>query len=828
MGQKDKLTSGKLQEDSNICLSRLSNYNSNDKHGGSIYNYIKKKVPSSMLNCKLNINSAKHNEDSFLNLYNDIHTNDKHKIFNFPTTKFDHLFIDMANDNDCGDNYDRNGSINQNIASRGNNDLSVNKSKCLETDDSALAYLKTLNNGDFEDENECNKLCSYEKINEQNSESDWNLYLNNGSNIVTSSDIISSVESNVDTLTNSLGINIDLLNCDIEENNITEAYANLKDAAKGNNLTMTCDLESWGINNFDNGIENENNNDNDSSKILYNLAGSKLTGTSIMLSDKNEKYIYKIIPFFKNGESKFYMNSIRSYNKMYGTFQNENTQFVNDQTYSFYVNMLEKMNIKMGENLFEDIQNANKNYEQNINTINFYDESKKIKIKNDSSVILKYISDSIEKENSFLHKLSNVYDSDEKKDNNILAFLIKEKLIPKCYDIVPVYQCRENKMDDKQTNEYFCNSHEMEQSDSRILSNTSEKWKIFMDNEIMKNENKIVDSGEMGRMHLALKLKRICNKIKYDDQHLLDLKLGYNSIKDNDIYFNKELLRESESIDWDSRENYIKKWSKMKKDIRKIYKNNIDQYIIQITAKDLNLPEQFYKYNSNEIYFLLKSWKQEMSSLKTTQRTLGFRICAFIYYIKYANLLTTEEIDDLYNKVLKSYSNSSNNTQNGKLKKYNEKKIEINECYDKLNHVLKISREYGMRLHDELVLYFLEIFLKNVANIILPKLVKLKIWLENQSLYTFCSTSILIIYDKNNPSSCDMRWIDFTYSFENFNYFKNDNPINKKFNSDIIFGINNLIKICKNIIVNKNIPIPISSNDQKEKNVSIGVHVNES
>ncbi|VEV57271.1 kinase, putative [Plasmodium vinckei vinckei] len=772
MGQKDKLTSGKLQKDCNICLSRLSNYNSSDKHGGSIYNYIKKNVPSSMLNCKLNINCTKHNEDSFLNLYNDIHTNDKHKIFNFPTTKFDQLFIDMPN---------------------GSGEVSNVK----------------INNGKFDDENEGNKLCSCEKKNEQNSDSDWNLYLNDGSNIVTSSDTISSVESSVDTLTNSLGINIDLLNCDNEEN-----------VGKGS-LTMTCDPESWCVNNFDNSFEN------DSSKILYNLAGFKLTGTSIMLSDKNEKYIYKIIPFFKNGESKFYINAIRSYNNVYGTFQNGKTQFINDQNYSFYVNMC--------ENLFEGIKNGDTNYEKNIDTVNLYGSSKKLKIKNDSSVSPKYINDNVEKENSFLHKLSNANDNGERKDNNMLAFLIKEKLIPKCYDIVPVYQCKENKIDDpqmggKETNEYFCNSDKIEQSDSPILSNASEKWKIFMDNEMIKNENKIVSSSEMGRMHLALKLKRICSKIKYNNQHLLDLKLGYNSIKDNDIFFNKELLRESESIDWDSRESYIKKWSKMKKDIRKKYKNNIDQYIIQITAKDLNLPEQFYKYNSNEIYFLLKSWKQEMSSLKTTQRSLGFRICAFIYYIKYANLLTTEEIDNLYNKVLTSYNNSSNNTsQNGKVKKDNEKKIEINECYDKLNNVLKISREYGMRLHDELVLYFLEIFLKNIANIILPKLVKLKIWLENQTLYTFCSTSILIIYDKNNPSSCDMRWIDFTYSFENFNYFKNDNSINKKFNLDIIFGINNLIKICKNIIVNKNIPISISSNDQKEKkNVSIAVHANES
>ncbi|SCN61029.1 kinase, putative [Plasmodium chabaudi adami] len=823
MGKKDKLTSGKLQEDRNICLSSLANYNSNDMHGRRIYNYIKENLPSSMLNCKLNINGTANNENTFLNLYNDIHTNDKHKIFNFPTTKFDHLFIDMPNDSDCGDNYDRNGSISHNVASRGN------KSKYPENDN-ALAYLKVLNNGELDDENECDKLSSYEKKTEQNSESDWNPYLNDGSNIVTSSDIASSAESNVDTLTNSLGINIDLLNCDNEENNITEAYATSKNAIKGS-LTMTCDSESWCANNFENGVENENNND--SSKILYNLTGVKLTGTSIMLCDKNEKYIYKIIPFFKNGESKFYMNAIRSYNQMYGTFQNKNTQFANDEYYSFYVNMLEKMNSRMGENLFEGIQNANKNYEKNINTVKFYGASKKIKIKNDSSASTKYVNDNTEKENSFLHKLSNAYDSEERKDNNMLAFLVKEKLIPKCYDIVPVYQCRENKIDNppmgnKQTNEYFCNSHEKNQLDSPILSNPSEKWKIFMGNKNMKNDNKIVDSNELDRMQLALKLKRICSKIKYDDQHLIDLKLGYNSIKDNDIFFNKELIRESESIDWDSRENYIKRWSKMKKDIRKIYKNNIDQYIIQVTAKDLNLPEQFYKYNSNEIYFLLKSWKQEMSSLKTTQRTLGFRICAFIYYIKYANLLTTEEIDDLYNKVLKSYNNSSNTTQNGKLKKYNEKKIEINECYDKLNHVLKISREYGMKLHDELVLYFLEIFLKNIVNIILPKLIKLKIWLENQSLYTFCSTSILIIYDKNNPSSCDMRWIDFTYSFENFNSFKNDNPINKKFNLDIIFGINNLIKICKNIIVNKNIPIPISSNDQKEKNVSIGVHPNES
>ncbi|CRH00517.1 kinase, putative [Plasmodium relictum] len=835
-------------------------------------------------------------------------------------------------------------------------------------------------------------------------------------------------------------------------------------------------------------------------EILYSMSNLKLTGTSIILTNENSKFIYKVIPFFKNGEANFYINAFTSFNYIYKNHKkikdNDNAYMNSEKgkqknNLSFYnkihevcdnfqkisqniikknsnildyykgvkhlnnsalsssdlvsydgiitsddtaENMVEENNYNIKSHSLDNLSDHNSNYKEkdSLNSYfskkltsdffrlenilkkgsNFYNtfEYAKTSIKsklvnkknslysehieiNDHKIMKKQnselnnkeqeivklncnknLNDEINeninvnsKENScesinsnFVYneinyknfvknianendkifdvnlfkesnkKIDNLYQKDinlEKKKNNqhnsyrenfceykeylhvdnklskiiendnilnekyILSFLVKHKLIPKCYDIVPVYKCtksekeekkkveiskstfkenikrilgnnennkelnhyekfydtnldnKKNKINDeknlsegiKSENKNILNKESLNQ-DLNNENNINEKQDSkFFGNETKLNENhknkcksekESKNKGEeqwkvgnysnlvnenIDNVHLALKLKKVCNKVRYFDQHILDLKLGYNTLKDNDLSFNEELLKASELLDWNEKEKYVKKWSKMKKKIRNFYTNTSDQHIIHISSKDLDLPSYFDKYDSNEIYCILKSWKQNVTSLKTTQKTLGFRICSLIYYMNYENILEDENVKRFYSDFIlkKNIIERNERCETEKLKTYAEKKkLEIKECYEDINKRLKINRKLGLKLSEEQVLYFLTIFLKNVVYIILPKLLNLKLWLEEQSLYYFCSTSLLIIYDKKKPFSCDIKWIDFTYSFENLNYLKKRKK--ERINLDILFGLNNLIKLCKTIFFNNNLPPSIS------------------
>ncbi|SOV76792.1 kinase, putative [Plasmodium reichenowi] len=440
----------------------------------------------------------------------------------------------------------------------------------------------------------------------------------------------------------------------------------------------------------------------------------------------------------------------------------------------------------------------------------------------------------------------------------ILSLLVKYKLIPQCFDLVKVIKCTQNEKHKKNvkedenfkmctniqpTNEITNNTnyqHEKEfikfeknsptenytyedihslnrnynHKNKCIVNNDQEIWKVH--NDKCKNNHDVY-------IHSSLKLEKVCYNIKAYNQQIIDLKLGYNTIIDNDLSFNKDLLKDSHSVDSKLKEYYVDKWSKMKKEIRKKFTttNVSDQHIIDLCSKDLNLPTCFDKYNNKDIYALLKSWRQNVTALKSTQRNLGFRICTLIQHINYSDLLNDDQVKIQYsNFVQDNYllgKNNIGNTETNTLKKYSElNKIEIKDCYDHVTKKLKINRHLGLTLREDQVIYVLSIFFKKIVHLILPQLLNLKIWLEQQYLYSFCSTSLLIIYDKNKPSFCDIKWIDFTYSLQHEANLKHYPLNNTKLNMDIVSGLNNLIKLCRTIFFTNIIP-PIVKNDTKRK-----------
>ncbi|SOV74389.1 kinase, putative [Plasmodium sp. gorilla clade G3] len=441
----------------------------------------------------------------------------------------------------------------------------------------------------------------------------------------------------------------------------------------------------------------------------------------------------------------------------------------------------------------------------------------------------------------------------------ILSLLVKYKLIPEYFGLVKVVKCTQNekhKINVKEdinikmyTNIQPINqitdntNYQHEKEFIKLEKNSTTKNNLYEDihslnknyndknkcisnndQEIWKVYNETCQNNNDAYVHSSLKLEKVCHNIKAYNQQIIDLKLGYNTVLDNDLSFNKDLLNDSHSIDWNLKEYYVDKWSKMKKEIRKKYTttNMSDQHIIDLCSKDLNLPTCFDKYNNKDIYTLLKSWRQNVTSFKSTQRYLGFRICTLIQHINYSDLLNDDQVKIEYSKYVQDNylleKNNIINTEINTLKKYSElNKIEIKDCYDHITNKLKINRHLGFTLREDQVIYLLSIFFKKIVHLILPQLLNLKIWLEQQSLYSFCSTSLLIIYDKNKPSLCDIKWIDFTYSLQYISNLKQYPLNNTKLNMDIIYGLNNLIKLCRTIFFTNILPPPVKNNSKSKK-----------
>ncbi|EUD68270.1 hypothetical protein C922_01290 [Plasmodium inui San Antonio 1] len=755
--------------------------------------------------------------------------------------------------------------------------------------------------------------------------------------------------------------------------------------------------------------------DRESDQVLYNMANQKLTGTSVMLTGEKSKYIYKLVPFFKNGEAKFYMNAFAAYEQLHGQFRRAlrgvsygdernrpdrleelHTNMQSAMAYFYLMNektmsatrkkpprsspckgtlegdqgddvkehppnwaagstsiptasipitsantdgthfkrdcvedcpeverppcdnpQLEKSNStlkspRLGVGFTpEEEDNTNGGIRSSIHyAMHTPEEKKLVKLLGEhtypveegqkqfppSADLPAWVGSDI----MSCHRLQGRSGHYKRNRNTsalgrhrVLAFLVKQKLIPKCYNIVPVYPCEgedaasylaeTNKMSDESqsagsTAENVPEARKTEPHVEEPLLNgrrhdvavrsdmpgkEAEKWRVGKLSDLV-NLNDLVKAAEGIRrenppertIHLALKLKKMCHTIDPRNQNVLDLKLGYNTLKDNDTQFSERLKEESDSIEWSEKEKYVKRWSRMKKDIRSRHLNTSDEHIIDLSARDMNLPPAFFNYDNHEIYCLLKSWKQEITARMTTQRRLGFRICALVCGVEQQDVLTDERVRDFYADCVEKYgpvvdgSSFSGNCENCGSQDYQHSGLchslqhthlsqhnhpqrdgdapppSINHCYDSVHKKLQISRDVGLHLREEHVVYALTYFFKSIVSIVLPKLISLKVWLEEQQVYSFCSTSLLIIYDRRNPQTCDIKWIDFTYSFDNtVSPRRYEQMKHERHNLDILFGLNNLIKLCRTVFSDSEIPPSLSCPSSSEKKRSHpGIH----
>ncbi|CAG9474952.1 unnamed protein product [Plasmodium vivax] len=715
----------------------------------------------------------------------------------------------------------------------------------------------------------------------------------------------------------------------------------------------------------------------ESEQVLHNMANQKLTGTSIMLTGEKSKYIYKLVPFFKNGEARFYMNAFAAYDQVCGQFGRAprgahkggafdergecdqrnhlgelHTSMQSAMAYFHLMNeraagatrkkpprsspcqgtpqggqvgeamgappnraaVIRSANTN-GAHFREDREGESPQVEENKNggmcshyTANTSEEAKLLKLLGKLKQPVEEGETEIPPSEGppacvgrggmscrYPQRRSGCYSKKRNTstlgDHRILAFLVRQKLIPKCYNIVPVYRC-----EGEEAASYLAETPKMGsgtpsagstagyvagvrgtksrteepllnggRDDVAVRRDTpreeAEKWRVGKMSDFVKmcHFAEAVEGTPGGdppkrTVHFALKLKKICHSIDHRHQNVLDLKLGYNTLKDNDIQFSERLKEESDSIDWSEKEKYVKRWSRMKKNIRSEHLNTSDEHIIELSARDLGLPPSFFSYDNQEIYCLLKSWKQEITARMTTQRRLGFRICALVCGVTQQGVLTDQGVREFYADCVAKYGSLTDggagccgsedqqcshgrpchtgqhsficHSQQHLHRDGERPPPSIDHCYDRAHNKLQISRDVGLHLREEHVLYALTYFFKSIVSIVLPKLISLKVWLEEQRVYSFCSTSLLIIYDRRNPQTCDIKWIDFTYSFDNtVSPSRYEQMKSGRLNLDILFGVNNLIKLCRTVFFESEVPpSPSRPSSIERKRSHLGIH----
>ncbi|ANQ08802.1 Uncharacterized protein PCOAH_00030160 [Plasmodium coatneyi] len=718
----------------------------------------------------------------------------------------------------------------------------------------------------------------------------------------------------------------------------------------------------------------EQASERESDQVLHNMANQKLTGTSVMLTGEKSKYIYKLVPFFKNGEAKFYMNAFTAYDQLRGQFRRApegldkrcerddrgkryrlgelHTSMKSAMAYFYLMN--EKVmsatrnrpprsspckGTLQGGQMHDamehppnctatstSIPTTSANTNGDHFRENYVEESPEVERPpcdnpqlDKPNSTLKSPRRGEEDTNGTIRSSSHyaVQNLDEHKrpveegktrfplsadspayvgsdiischhlqgrnghytknrntsalgEHRVLAFLVRQKLIPKFYNIVPVYRC-----EGKEASSYLGETHKIKSGSQSAGSDAdcvlegrrnkpheeepplngkrddivmrkdipvkeAEKWRVGKLSDLVKAAEGTPSGDPPERtVHLALKLKKICHTINPRNQNVLDLKLGYNTLKDNDMQFSERLKEESDSIPWSEKEKYVKRWSRMKKDIRSAHLNTSDEHIIHLSARDMNLPPVFFNYDNHEIYCLLKSWKQEITARITTQRRLGFRICALVCGVEQQDVLTDQGVRQFYVDSVAKYGSLAHGgagcygKQDHQHNQHNHLQHDgartppsIDHCYDRVDNKLQISRDVGLHLREEHVVYALSYFFKSIVSIVLPKLISLKVWLEEQHVYSFCSTSLLIIYDRSNPQTCDVKWIDFTYSFDNtVSPSICEEMKRERLNLDILLGVNNLIKLCRTVFSDGEVPpSPSYPSSGERKQSHLGIH----
>ncbi|KAF8821498.1 hypothetical protein IE077_001960 [Cardiosporidium cionae] len=259
----------------------------------------------------------------------------------------------------------------------------------------------------------------------------------------------------------------------------------------------------------------------------------------------------------------------------------------------------------------------------------------------------------------------------------------------------------------------------------------------------------------------GVKLLQMANLFHtYDRPAILDVKLGSGYLGQHPCEPGFVERQQYSGVSLEDRYEITKQWRICKKNMRKKL-NFMDSCaaVEKIGPADLGSSKEFASMQPPEFQRLLKSWRQEEVSGKTTQKILGFRICGFNFT-------------------------------------------------DEFGQKQRLATHQGMEISAEDAEMWIRRFFRGsrlVAQGIFSKVLLLRQWLANQRYFHFYATSIAIGYDEVFPPKFDARWLDFAHSIPRSSQraFPPMSDLSNQaadVNKSILLGLDNLITIFKKIM----------------------------
>ncbi|XP_955333.1 uncharacterized protein TA18720 [Theileria annulata] len=224
----------------------------------------------------------------------------------------------------------------------------------------------------------------------------------------------------------------------------------------------------------------------------------------------------------------------------------------------------------------------------------------------------------------------------------------------------------------------------------------------------------------------AIKLENLMHG--FENPGVIDIKLGSHNVNDDIILIlhllylpicNMNWLECYGEIDDKIKVKSVELWRELKSKYHKSVQDATLKSPPDFNASDLGLPESYNKLDMHTLFMLIKTWRQKQVALETTEQELGFRITSI--YIQHPD---------------KNYVITSNEAKN----------LTKTQTIDLLSNIFKKDERMEMiRLN---LIGFIE---------------RLSEWISLQKSISIVASSILIIFDVNNPNLHRIKWIDFTH-----------------------------------------------------------------
>eukprot|EP00921_Rhytidocystis_pertsovi_P023431 GHVQ01037479.1.p1 GENE.GHVQ01037479.1~~GHVQ01037479.1.p1 ORF type:complete len:673 (+),score=105.75 GHVQ01037479.1:390-2408(+) len=225
------------------------------------------------------------------------------------------------------------------------------------------------------------------------------------------------------------------------------------------------------------------------------------------------------------------------------------------------------------------------------------------------------------------------------------------------------------------------------------------------------------------------------------------------------------------------RRETVDRWRQMKKKLRReygpiqSYKRIMSLDSSTIGGERIGISRPIH---SKDFYQLMKSWRQEDVVGLTCQGTLGYRICGMSYTTADHQLVHYGRDDASTNSSLITFWRTVDFFRN--------------------------SKALAMSLH--------------------PRILKLRKWINSQRLFSFYATSLFVVYERSDPSKCDVRWLDFAHAVrrrccvdeDNTDRTTQQSTVDNRISDGALVGLDVIIFILSNIINGEDQHFPSTSN----------------